>query len=321
VPLAKEGHIRIDRRKFIGIAAAATAATALSNPLASLANTSTDSPDSFDFIFFTDTHIQPELDAAHGCDMCFRKITGIRSEFAVMAGDHVFDALNVDNARADLVFDLYRKTEQTLQMKVYNTIGNHDLFGINAKSGVLSSDPNYGKKLYEDRFGKKPYYSFDHKGYHFFVLDSIQPTWDRMWEGRIDEAQLAWLAEDLKQVGPAVPVIGITHVPLVTAFASFNQGVRTEQKYNTLKVANSWQVLELFENRNVLAVLQGHTHINETVNYQNTQYITSGAVCGNWWRGLRMGVPEGFSMVSLRAGKITTRYETYGFKSVAQPDK
>ena len=77
----------------------------------------------------------------------------------------------------------------------------------------------------------------------------------------------------------------------------------------------------MFENYNVLAVLQGHLHVNELVEYQNTKFITGGAVCGNWWHGLQMGTPEGFTVVSLHSGKITTRYETYGFKAVGAPAK
>jgi hypothetical protein len=34
-----------------------------------------------------------------------------------------------------------------------------------------------------------------------------------------------------------------------------------------------------------------------------------------------MGYPEGFTMVNARDGRITTRYETYGFKAVASPEK
>ena len=68
---------------------------------------------------------------------------------------------------------------------------------------------------------------------------------------------------------------------------------------------------------NVLGVLQGHTHINENVTYHDVPYITSGAVCGNWWKGVRMGTPEGFTVVNVSNGKLTTRYETYGFKAVA----
>jgi 3',5'-cyclic-AMP phosphodiesterase len=310
----------LDRRTFLKATVAAGAAAAIAGTSTLDWAAADSAPGSFDFVFFTDTHIEPELDAPRGCDMCFRKIAGIKSEFAIMGGDHVYDALGVDGKRVGTVFDLYKKTEQVLQMPLHHAIGNHDVFGILTKSGVAPSDPAYGKKLYEDRIGRT-YYSFDHKGYHFVVLDSIQPTEDRLWEGRVDEKQLSWLADDLKSTEPHTPVIVTVHVPLVTAFATYTEKDGIERKYNTLTVSNAPQVLAAFEGRNVIAVLQGHTHVNEVVEYKNTKYITSGAVCGNWWHGTRMGHPEGFTVVSLREGKISTRYETYGFKSVDPREK
>ena len=47
----------------------------------------------FSFIFFTDTHIQPELRAADGCRMCFSQFTGIPADFVMCGGDLVYDAL------------------------------------------------------------------------------------------------------------------------------------------------------------------------------------------------------------------------------------
>ena len=137
-----------------------------------------------------------------------------------------------------------------------------------------------------------------------------------LWEARVDEKQLGWLADDLKSVGPQVPVIIVIHVPLVTAFANYAERIAAKEKYNTLTVANAPEVLAKFQGYNVIAVLQGHTHVTEFVEHKNTKFITSGAVCGNWWHGPRLGVPEGFTMVSLRDGKIATHYETYGFQSV-----
>ncbi len=312
----------LDRRKFLKTGAAAGVAAAFGGSAATLlAPSSADAaPGSFDFVFFTDTHIEPELDAPHGCDMCFRKIAALKPEFAIMGGDHVYDAVSVDRGRATTVFDLHKKTEQALQMPLYHTIGNHDIFGVSTQSGAAPSDPGYGKKMYQDRIGHT-YHSFDHKGWHFVVFDSIQPTEDRMWEARIDDQQLAWLQGDLARVGPKTPVIGVTHVPLVTAFATYTTEYFPPGKYNTLTVANAPQVLAAFEGHNVVAVLQGHTHVNEVVDHKTTRYISSGAVCGNWWHGVRMGFPEGFTVVSVRDGRISTRYETYGFQSVDPREK
>lgn len=306
----------LDRRKFLKALAAAGVAMSLPPLPAS----KQPAPGSFDFVFFTDTHIQPELNAAHGCDMCFRKIASTNPEFAMMGGDHVYDALSVNGPRAGMVYDLYKRTEQSLGMPLHHTIGNHDVFGLLTKSGVAPTDPAYGKKMYQDRMGQT-FYSFDYKGYHFVVLDSIQPTPDRLWEARVDEPQLDWLRADLKRQTAHAAVIGVIHCPLVTAFATYAEVVTANRKYNTMTVANAPEVLEVFENANVLAVLQGHTHVNEVVAYKNTQFITGGAVCGNWWHGPRLGTPEGFTVVSLREGKITTRYETYGFRSVDPREK
>jgi 3',5'-cyclic-AMP phosphodiesterase len=309
-----------DRRQFLKTAAVTGVTAALGGAVAFDLVADTKTPGSFDFVFFTDTHIEPELDAPHGCDLCFKKIASLKPEFAIMGGDHVYDATSVGADRANTVFDLYKRTEQSLQMPIHHAIGNHDPFGIIEKSGVPSSDPFYGKKMYEDRIGRT-YYSFDHRGYHFVVLDSIQPTDDRLWEARIDEKQMTWLADDLQGAGATTPVIGVVHVPLVTAFATFLADTIRPSKYSTLTVRNAPQVLKAFDGHNIIAVLQGHTHVNEIVEYKNTKFITGGAVCGNWWHGPRMGFPEGFTVVSLREGKISTRYESSGFQSVDPREK
>ena len=317
-----------DRRKFLKTLAAASAAAAFPRiPLLNhgLANASATkpqpAPESFDFVFFTDTHIQPELDAAHGCQMAFTKIAAANPEFAICGGDLVYDALAVSRTRADMLFDLYQRTEATIKAPLHHAIGNHDLYGILTKSGASPSDPGYGKKMFEDRIGARTYYSFDHRGYHFIVLDSIFPTPDRLWEGRIDDAQLQWLAHDLAAVAPTAPVVVITHVPLITGYLAYGPKPDGTPRYDTVSVANSSDVIALFEPHNILAVLQGHLHINELVNYKNCQYACCGAVCGNWWHGPRLAFPEGFTVVSLRAGKISWRYETYGFKSVDPREK
>ncbi|HEY3937473.1 MAG TPA: metallophosphoesterase [Bryobacteraceae bacterium] len=300
---------RLHRRNFLAL----TGAAGLSVALGSKANAGANE---FTFLFITDTHLEPELNAAQGCGECFRKARTIKSDFAIQGGDHVFDSLGVNRQRADGVFDLYAKTEQALGMKLHHTLGNHDCFGVFPSSGVTPADPLYGKKMYEDRFGKT-YYSFDHKGVHFIVLDSIGITGDRSYEGRVDATQLNWLASDLRALPTGTPIIVAVHIPLVTAFSSYVPPPATEPKHHGLSVANAYQVIALFEGHNVLGVLQGHTHINERVDWKGVPYITSGAVCGNWWHGTRMGTPEGFSVVRVEGGKLSVRYETYGFKSVA----
>lgn len=300
----------LNRRSFLGATAAAGFSLALGSN-AEAAGTS-----DFTFLFITDTHLEPELNAAQGCNQCFKKARTIKSDFVIQGGDHVFDALGVSRERANSLFDLYGQTEQTLGVKLHHTIGNHDCFGVYPASGISPADPLYGKKMFEDRFGKT-YYSFDHKGVHFIVLDSIGITDDRAYEGRVDAIQLNWLATDLQALPTATPIIVSVHIPLVTAFNSYVPPPAKKPAHNGLTVVNAYQVIALFEGHNVLGVLQGHTHVNETVIWKGVPYITSGAVCGNWWHGTRLGTPEGFTVVQVKQGKLSTYYETYGFKTVA----
>jgi 3',5'-cyclic AMP phosphodiesterase CpdA len=306
----------LTRRTFLATTGAAALSFGLgSEGLAGVIAAGTEAPGDFTFLFLTDAHLQPELNAAKGCDQCFKKARTIQCDFAIQGGDHVFDALGVARPRATRLFELYRTTEQDLSLKVYHTIGNHDCFGVYPASGVAPADPLYGKKMYADLFGPT-YYSFDHKGVHFIVLDSIGITADRAYEGRVDAAQLAWLAADLKALPASAPVIVSVHIPLVTAFEAYAPPPATPPAHHGLSIANAYEVIALFEGHNVLGVLQGHTHINETVTWKGIPYITSGAVCGNWWHGTRLGTPEGFTVARVESGKLSTHYETYGFKSI-----
>ena len=324
----------MNRREFLSISAVSAGATLLAQsksafpatgPATSPAdpNSSVNSKlESFSFLFITDTHLEPELDAAKGCAMAFRKASSLHADFALQGGDHVFDAMGVDRKRADSLFNLYGETEQALGLKVHHTIGNHDQFGLFARSGVAVDSQGYGKQLFEERVGPT-HYSFDHKGCHFVVLDTVQPTPDRNWEARIDQPQLDWLSADLAKLPTRAPVIVIGHVPLVTAFTSYEtpaesgSGTTPKSTHPQLSVANAYEVIPVLEKYNTLAVFQGHTHINEVVKYHGIPYITCGAVCGNWWHGTRMGIPEGFTVVTLDQGKLDFRYETYGFKTIA----
>ena len=245
-----------NRRRFLTLAGGTGIATALGRS-AFAAPASQD----FDFIFLTDTHIQPELDAAKGCAMAFRKMRGIKSDFAIQGGDHVSDALMVPKARSISLFDLYDQTQQELSLKVYHTLGNHDVLGLSPSSGVDPADPQYGKKYYEDHVSKL-YYSFDHKGVHFIVLDSIGITPDRAYEGRMDAAQVQWLAGDLRAKPAGTPIVVVTHIPLVSAVACYNPPPATPPAHNGSTVVNSIEVVKLFEGHNILAVLQGHWHLN-----------------------------------------------------------
>jgi 3',5'-cyclic-AMP phosphodiesterase len=269
----------------------------------------------FDFVFFTDCHLEPELSGVEGCVRCFSQINETRPEFCIAGGDQVFDVCQQDLKRAHMLFKLYQKTERdNLHGKVYYTVGNHDVIGINQKSPVEPGDLEYGKRLYEDYFGKL-YYSFDYKGWHFIVLDSIGIEYYKIFKARFDQAQLDWLKADLAVVGPTRPVVVVTHVPIATVLGSLSP----KQPDDVGPIAeNSFAVHALLANCNLKAVLQGHLHVWQKSEYRGTQYLISGAVSGAWWEGPMYGTPEGYTLCQVRGGEIHLSYVTYPWTAAVQ---
>jgi 3',5'-cyclic-AMP phosphodiesterase len=260
----------------------------------------------FDFVFFTDTHLQPELSAAAGCAKCFNQINEANPEFCIAGGDQVFDVCEQDLGRAHMLFKTYRQTEAELTCKVYHTIGNHDVTGINQRSPIEPGDPEYGKKLYQDNFGKL-YYSFDYKGWHFVVLDSIGIQYYKIFSAHFDGAQLGWLEADLAATGPTTPVVVVTHVPIASVLGSLSP-----ERGPGPTVANSYAVHSLLAKSKVNLVLQGHLHVWEKSQYHGTEYLIGGAVSGEWWKGkMEDGSSEGYTLCQVRGDEIFTSYVTY----------
>ena len=317
-------HSRLDRRRFLTLSAASAAASAFP---AFAAPAPQSAPGSLRLIFFTDTHTQPELSAAQGTAQALVKIKSLKPDLCIQGGDHAFDLAAVPRDRSLMLFDLYQKTEQALDgIQIHHVIGNHDVLGRDPASNVATSDPLYGKKAFEQRFATKTYRSFDRQGYHFILLDSIQITPERQFDAMIDPAQLTWLKQDLAVTPADTPIVIACHVPLVSAAPQYSppddkaakaSAYQALTNLHGLLVGNAYDVLEALRGHNVIAVLQGHTHINEVVQWHGAPFITSGAVSGNWWRGSRWGTPEGFTVLDLASGKAQWHYETYGWHSPA----
>ena len=276
----------------------------------------------FTFLVYSDVHVQPELHATEGYHKAIdtMKRAAPDAQFAICGGDTVFDALAVPYDRAGHLYDLYGEQTKRLGLTVYPTLGNHDIFGLDsAKSGASLDDPHFGKRLFLERNGlKQAYYSFDRNGWHFIVLDSVQATPERKWRGFVDDAQLAWLKADLEAHSRRSPTILVTHMPIISAIAMYTDGTTTAPT-DTLMVANGKAIKELIQPYQVKAVLQGHTHIVEEIDYLGTKYVTAGAVSGNWWKGWRLGVhPEGFLVCRAAPnGDLSYKYVPYGWVAEA----
>lgn len=272
----------------------------------------TNTDDKFSFVFMTDIHITPERNATAGLLQAIDTINNLAPDFVLTGGDNIMDALGQSWETSTDLYKLYEETMNNLKMPVFHSMGNHEVFGLYVESGVDSTHEEYGKKMYENKLEKR-YYSFDHKNWHFIVLDGIGFTPDRHYYGFVDPEQVNWLKEDLEKTGKDVPVALSIHIPLVSVGQQIMQGP-TEAFGPGSIITNAKEVREILEQYNVKLVLQGHLHFLEDVNYNGIHYITGGAVSSGWWQGPRHGMEEGFLKIDVDGENFTWNYVDFGWQ-------
>jgi len=151
------------------------------------------------------------------------------------------------------------------------------------------------------------------------ILDSIHMLPYRSYSGWIDDEQLNWIKSDLAGVEAARPIVVATHIPLATAWPCLhpfppNVAPGLSDMPGQI-VDNNLAVRKLFRGHNLRLVLQGHTHVWETVEFAGVKYVTGGAVCGNWWRGERSGTRNGYAVCRVRGNEVDVSYETYPWQA------
>ena len=132
-----------------------------------------DERDLFSVVFMTDIHLQSERNAVEGFTMGLDAANDLEPDFIITGGDLVMDALAADYERASSLFDLYNQVKTVADMPVYNSMGNHDIFGIEGTGGAVPTDPEYGEAMYTERIGES-YYSFMYEGWKFIILNSAE---------------------------------------------------------------------------------------------------------------------------------------------------
>jgi UDP-2,3-diacylglucosamine pyrophosphatase LpxH len=254
----------------------------------------------FSFAFLTDIHLSYK---SNGCFEGLQKAMGksveAGAEFIITGGDNAdIDKLRTDPELAHRLIGEVSKLYSTFEIPVYASLGNHDRY-----RGGDPNDPIYDKGLFE-KYIHQSYYSFDHKNWHFIILNTVQSCNGSYCVG---DKQIEWLKKDISEIDQGTPIIISTHVP----FFSVSYQAQTGKTDKSKTFSNFKQVLDLFDGRNLKLVLQGHQHLYEEINVKGIQFITAGAVCGSWWRGPYEDTEEGFLMVKVDGDKFEWEYIDY----------
>ncbi|MCU0369798.1 MAG: metallophosphoesterase [Bacteroidales bacterium] len=266
----------------------------------------------FTFAFLTDIHVQPEKNAEAGFRAAISKVNELNPDFVITGGDLVMDALGQSFGRADSLYVLYSAMLKEFNMPVFNTLGNHEVYGWYAISKADTNHPEYGKQMFQKRIGPR-YQRIDAEGWIFLILDSVVKDGQGGYEGGIDAEQLQWIKEQIANIPKETPIVISTHIPFLTTEAQVLRGSTAANERGEV-VVNAKEVIDLFKDHNLKLVLQGHLHYYETLHVFGTDYVTGGAVSAAWWEGPYLGTEEGFLLVKVKEGDLSWKYIDYGWQ-------
>jgi predicted phosphodiesterase len=269
--------------------------------------------ESLKVVFYTDVHGRLEWQTPVAMGRAAAAMTAEQADLVLCGGDMITDGFSSSRADVAARWQAYMETmHAAIEPTPVAALGNHDLVGVAPQGGgAAEADPRID---FRERMGvERTYRSFDAHGYHVMVLDSVRVDGSEYpYVGEVDEAQLAWMAEDLGAIEPGTPIVVLTHIPLLTSFFARTRGLGQGVPPNR-GVMNNQAVLDLFAGHRLLAVLQGHLHVNEMLRWGETTFITGGAVCGKWWRGVWHGTDAGYGVLQFHPDRVDWSYRTYGW--------
>ncbi len=229
---------QMDRRQFIGLAG--LAGVVFASGLAGCANAKREpgaaAYDDFFFVQLSDTHwgfegslVNP--DAKGTLKKAVAAVNGLaeKPDFIVFTGDltHITDDPKIRRKRLAEFHEIVRE----LQVKnVRFMTGEHD------------ASLDHGE-AYQEFFGNT-YYTFDHKGVHFVVLDNVSDP-----GGKIGDEQLRWLNTDLEKQNKNSRIVVLTHRPLFDLYPQLDWATRDGAK-----------AIELLMPYKNVTVFYGHIH-------------------------------------------------------------
>jgi Icc protein len=278
----------------------------------------------FRFAFLTDLHlmVDPSLRSDQGIAACLTAVEALnpRPDFILVGGDLVHRARDLTIAEAERRLNLFLKIwHDHTSLPAYWNFGNHDLVGT-SNPADNPHDPHYGKGLFKDEFKlRNLFYSFDHQGWHFVILDDIKAVPGPAYIGELFPEELAFLRADL-DAHRAMPTLICTHIPIVSNLPVAHQlaahgGPPIGSTKNVI-CTNAADLQGDLPGHNIRAILCGHLHYYERNDLGGIPYINSGAVCGSYWKGPVQDCPEGFGIADLGGnGSFQYTYRPYGWKA------
>lgn len=266
-----------NRREFLKGATALVAASAL--PVSMIEMAFADTTQNFTFAYISDAHLQ-QIKGSKFVRNWDRGLIRAVAEANLLTPKPDFIVFGGDLAQLGKKEELDHGAEILSALrtdKVYHVMGEHDYY----------LDLGH---YWETLFGPQ-HYSFDHKGVHFVVLNSILtyddwtynrwPTAEqRMLEMAdldnpngspfmVGDKQREWLKQDLSKISKTTPIVIISHSPLQKIFKNWN-----------FWTDDADQVQALLQPFQKVSVLYGHVH---QIQYNQIGNISFNSVMSTAW--------------------------------------
>jgi len=285
----------LSRRQFLKGAGTVAAVSTLPLSLVELAFA--DPTQSFTFAYISDSHIQ-HIKGAKFVRNWDRGLIRAVAETNLLRPKPDFVMFGGDLAQLGTKEELDHGAEilSRLTYDLHCVMGEHDYYFDLGE---------YWSKLYGDQ-----HYSFDHKGVHFVVLNSIL-TYDdwtfnrwpsaeqRMLEMAgldnpngspfmVGEKQRAWLAKDLEKVEKSTPLVVFSHSPIQKIYKGWNFWTEDAEEVQAL--------LQPFDKVNVI---YGHVH---QIQYNQIGNIAFNSVMATAWP---WPYPQSYAQAAEHLPKLT----------------
>ncbi|MCC8407514.1 metallophosphoesterase [Mucilaginibacter sp. UR6-1] len=263
----------------------------------------------------TDVHLKNDLGAPAKFVKCLHHVQQQtpRVDMILNGGDIVFDMNKENMDTINTQWKLYKDVlKNDCSLPVTYCLGNHDIWWAENNKGQAI----YGKQYSLDQLHlSKPYYSMVKSGWKFIILDSVNLDIDGTWYiGKLGDVQFSWLEQELKNTDPGMPVLIMSHIPILTATNLIEDDIVNRwQMYGGDMHTDVSKIIKLFyRHPNVKLCLSGHIHLRERLEYNNVTYICDGAVSGAWWNGNRRETAPGYGLIDLyNDGSFDERYVNY----------
>lgn len=269
-----------------------------------------DEPHRFDVLLMTDPQPETEAELDFVRDDLMSAVGAIRPLFGMTIGDLLFDDLSM--------YPRYNRIIGTLGVPWWNVGGNHDL-------NFEAPDRRYSRETFKRTFGP-PAYAFCAGEAVFIVLDDVnylgldrsKPNGSGKYEGRLDAAQLDFVANLLAHIPEDKLIVLAMHIPLRTYLDN--------EPYQNL--VNRDELFKRLAGRRYTFSVSGHTHTTEhhyfgaadgwTGPEPHHHHVLT-AMSGSWWSGpmdhrgvavadSRDGTPNGFHVLSIDGNSYSTRF-------------